>query len=292
MEAQQQWLLDLPLDVLQFQAQELGIDSAACPEKEQLVQRILQAQSTDAGDRRSTSEPLSEDQLRLMQEDEAMARRLQEEEQERLDRRRNRSRGGRGSNHGTGQREAIDGLLQQLQELRGRLPNRQADHRPMEYLNTGAEAREREAREAADDGDGAPAVPSTRGGIMLTPQTLAGLLSSLGQEADGSDGARAHQTLPLLAHLLNQLATMQTGLDRDVIDSLTATASYEASVDADGEFSKCMVCLESFQAKDELRILPCLHRYHKGCVDEWLSRSAECPVCKFDITRTSFSGET
>jgi len=50
------------------------------------------------------------------------------------------------------------------------------------------------------------------------------------------------------------------------------------------EDSQCMVCMEGFANGDQLRTLPCLHRYHRQCIDEWLSRSPECPICKHDIT--------
>ena len=50
----------------------------------------------------------------------------------------------------------------------------------------------------------------------------------------------------------------------------------------------CVICLEHFQQGDCLRVLPCDHSFHVGCIDQWLSGShsfAECyttgcPTCK------------
>mmetsp|Transcript_168792 Transcript_168792/g.542490 ORF Transcript_168792/g.542490 Transcript_168792/m.542490 type:complete len:360 (-) Transcript_168792:143-1222(-) len=52
----------------------------------------------------------------------------------------------------------------------------------------------------------------------------------------------------------------------------------------DEEERKCMVCLELFEVGQDLRILPCLHRYHVTCIDPWLATNRHCPVCKHDIT--------
>lgn len=53
---------------------------------------------------------------------------------------------------------------------------------------------------------------------------------------------------------------------------------------------QCMVCLELFQQGEELRVLPCFHYFHRVCIDQWLCRVAECPVCKHDIVYGSGSG--
>ena len=49
--------------------------------------------------------------------------------------------------------------------------------------------------------------------------------------------------------------------------------------EAAGEL-ECAVCLAELQPKDTVRLLPCVHVFHKECVDKWLARSAACPTCK------------
>jgi hypothetical protein len=52
----------------------------------------------------------------------------------------------------------------------------------------------------------------------------------------------------------------------------------------EGSLSKddalCSVCLDCFEGGGTLRMLPCLHRFHKDCIDEWLQRKPFCPLCK------------
>jgi len=51
---------------------------------------------------------------------------------------------------------------------------------------------------------------------------------------------------------------------------------------------KCIICLEQFGDGDRLRVLPCGHLFHMGCIDKWLSGSfshhecftSGCPTCK------------
>lgn len=47
--------------------------------------------------------------------------------------------------------------------------------------------------------------------------------------------------------------------------------------------SSCQICLEEFGAGDNIRTLPCLHIYHKQCIDQWLVRNRTCPICKASI---------
>ncbi|KAI9225837.1 MAG: hypothetical protein DHS80DRAFT_33322 [Piptocephalis tieghemiana] len=48
----------------------------------------------------------------------------------------------------------------------------------------------------------------------------------------------------------------------------------------------CSVCLDDFLVGDELRLLPCGHRFHSMCIDPWLlNKSSCCPLCKRDFSR-------
>jgi len=53
--------------------------------------------------------------------------------------------------------------------------------------------------------------------------------------------------------------------------------------------STCGVCLVDFVNGDELRLLPCGHRFHRECIDHWLLQSSTvCPVCKTDLRSEGF----
>jgi len=48
---------------------------------------------------------------------------------------------------------------------------------------------------------------------------------------------------------------------------------------------ECSICLNEFELGDACRCLPgCSHTFHKSCIDLWLLRRAECPLCKKAVT--------
>ena len=56
---------------------------------------------------------------------------------------------------------------------------------------------------------------------------------------------------------------------------------------------ECSICIVPFEVGDVMRVMKCGHRFHKDCVDEWLSRyKAVCPLCKVDMRADAEPEET
>ncbi|CAN0929298.1 E3 ubiquitin-protein ligase SIRP1 [Linum grandiflorum] len=45
----------------------------------------------------------------------------------------------------------------------------------------------------------------------------------------------------------------------------------------------CVICLEDLAAV--AAEMPCRHRFHKGCIVNWLKQSHYCPICRFEMPR-------
>ncbi|KRX04542.1 hypothetical protein PPERSA_04357 [Pseudocohnilembus persalinus] len=42
----------------------------------------------------------------------------------------------------------------------------------------------------------------------------------------------------------------------------------------------CAICLSGFEKLQTQAEMPCKHKFHKKCIDEWLVQKQECPLCK------------
>ncbi|CAI5739477.1 unnamed protein product [Peronospora destructor] len=45
-------------------------------------------------------------------------------------------------------------------------------------------------------------------------------------------------------------------------------------------FKYQLLCCDEFKTEEEVRALPCLHFYHRECIDQWLMCHRQCPICK------------
>ncbi|GMJ06188.1 hypothetical protein like AT4G11680 [Hibiscus trionum] len=51
--------------------------------------------------------------------------------------------------------------------------------------------------------------------------------------------------------------------------------------------AECCICLSAYDDGVELRELPCCHHFHCACIDKWLYINATCPLCKYNILKSS-----
>ncbi|TDZ34711.1 Receptor-like proteiny region, transmembrane domain- and RING domain-containing protein 2 [Colletotrichum spinosum] len=52
----------------------------------------------------------------------------------------------------------------------------------------------------------------------------------------------------------------------------------------DEENLGCSICTDDFSVGEDVRVLPCNHKFHPNCVDPWLVNvSGTCPLCRLDL---------
>ncbi len=79
----------------------------------------------------------------------------------------------------------------------------------------------------------------------------------------------------------------QVGLPEEYITALpteTLPSDWKAGVD---ENALCVICQDDHQPGDVIKSLPCGHKFHSKCIDEWLHRSGSCPMCNQNVIETA-----
>lgn len=87
----------------------------------------------------------------------------------------------------------------------------------------------------------------------------------------------------------------QAGLPDEYINALpviTLPNDWKNDIE---ENQVCVICQEDHQAGETIKSLPCNHKFHSKCIDEWLHRSGACPMCNQNVielaTRTQQNNE-
>jgi hypothetical protein len=132
----------------------------------------------------------------------------------------------------------------------------------------------------------------------INAQTLGpGLMMGPGPGAQRAATDAESKVNNLIAELLNRT------LDCDDVPAIDLTADSddeEAKKDDDKDESSCMVCLDGWNAGEEVSMQPCFHQFHKKCVQSWWVRKAKdaamssghvndragravCPMCRSDV---------
>lgn len=77
----------------------------------------------------------------------------------------------------------------------------------------------------------------------------------------------------------------QKGLSKEDVESLSIVKyDAEKNKNLSEDMKSCPICLDEFEDGVEVRFLWCLHRFHRKCIDQWLEKHTNCPICKKDFS--------
>ncbi|KAG0490011.1 hypothetical protein HPP92_006874 [Vanilla planifolia] len=68
---------------------------------------------------------------------------------------------------------------------------------------------------------------------------------------------------------------------------MTEYGDHHNEVILSSDDAECCICLSAYDDGVEIRQLPCVHHFHSACVDKWLHINASCPLCKYNIIKSS-----
>ncbi|XP_070493346.1 protein kinase 4 [Chironomus tepperi] len=101
---------------------------------------------------------------------------------------------------------------------------------------------------------------------------------------------RVSQPLNLLTRLNRFVRVIEErvsrGATQETIEINTLPHKYKKlrrGSETDEDSEKCTICLSQFEVDNDVRRLPCMHLFHRDCVDQWLVTSKHCPICRVDI---------
>jgi len=98
----------------------------------------------------------------------------------------------------------------------------------------------------------------------------------------GGPGIRHTEGLARMIRVHKLTAEQVRTLDEEEFS--TSESGEEGGGESNGDSCCCCICLEEFEHKEKVRVLPCGHKFHEDCLIPWLTeRDASCPLCKMDV---------
>ncbi|KAI5862335.1 hypothetical protein GGS23DRAFT_93787 [Durotheca rogersii] len=79
-------------------------------------------------------------------------------------------------------------------------------------------------------------------------------------------------------------ATSKIGSGAASETSVVSDKNKTDSARAEDDHLGCSICTEDFTVGEDVRVLPCGHKFHPQCIDPWLVNvSGTCPLCRLDL---------
>ena len=87
-------------------------------------------------------------------------------------------------------------------------------------------------------------------------------------------------TYEQLLQLEDNVGNVSKGLNAQQFESLPITKYNKEKY---SENFQCIICMEEFNEREKVKLLPCGHIFHPNCIKEWLMKQKSCPFCKSEI---------
>ncbi|KAK1417752.1 hypothetical protein QVD17_26886 [Tagetes erecta] len=114
--------------------------------------------------------------------------------------------------------------------------------------------------------------------IVLLAEALSEVLDEIHQQSVFSSSQ----------HTLSSFGSVPAPIE--VVDALPVKLYRKLSKNLNEDDAQCYICLVEYEDRDEVRVLPCHHEFHRLCVDKWLKEIHRiCPLCRGDVCKTDSS---
>jgi hypothetical protein len=80
---------------------------------------------------------------------------------------------------------------------------------------------------------------------------------------------------------LSRLEDVKVTVRKENIDFVTTKVILK---ELPKEDPQCGICFVDYEIRDCIRILPCTHKFHSGCIEKWiLHEKNTCPICRVEV---------
>ncbi|XP_021765168.1 E3 ubiquitin ligase BIG BROTHER-like [Chenopodium quinoa] len=86
-----------------------------------------------------------------------------------------------------------------------------------------------------------------------------------------------------LQSLGEAIGSENQGLSKSEISSLPRHTHKSGIFSKKIDIGDCVICFTTYKNRDSIISLPCLHQYHKDCIEPWLVKKRICPLCKKEV---------
>lgn len=147
-------------------------------------------------------------------------------------------------------------------------------------------------QQAAADAAASNPTPASRSGATLNPNSrieeerqLALAMQASRQDTHAS-GLSMQQILEMATRELTpedyeMLLQLDTQVEKKTLSKKEVCKFKQCTLSCDGPADEpCVVCFNNFLKGEKQTELPCSHKYHSDCIEEWLTKAGTtCPLC-------------